>query len=195
MTDDFGRTWKPICKGITEADGTVHVVREDPANPNLLFAGTEFGMFVSFNRGESWEKMKNGLPSVPVFDIHIHPREHDLIVGTHGRSIWILDDITPLEKMTDTVLSSDVDLFDSRPGVEYRIANYGGFTGQRAFVAPNPPYGVVIDYFLKKKIEGKDPVHIAIKDSNGKTIRELEGPGAEGVNRVLWDLRYDSPTR
>ncbi len=195
VTDDFGRTWKPIRKGITEADGTVHVVREDPANANLLFAGTEFGMFVSFNRGESWEKMKNGLPTVPVFDIHIQPREHDLIVGTHGRSIWILDDITPLEKMCDTVISSDMDLFDSRNAIEYRIANYQGFSGQRAFVAPNPPYGAVIDYFLKKKIEGKDPVRIAIKDPSGKTIRELEAPGAEGVNRVLWDLRYDSPIR
>ncbi len=195
MTDDFGRTWKPISKGITEADGTVHVIREDPANPNLLFAGTEFGMFVSFNHGASWEKMKNGLPTVPVFDIHIQPREHDLIVGTHGRSIWILDDITPLEKMSDTVISSDLDLFDSRPAIEYRIANFAGFTGQRAFIAPNPPYGVVLDYFLKSKIEGKDPVRIAIKDAAGKTIRELEAPAAEGVNRVIWDMRYDSPTR
>ena len=96
---NHGDSWTKITNGIPVAAGTVHVIREDPANPNLLFAGTEFGLFVTFNRGQNWERLKNGLPTVPVFDLQIHPRDHDLILATHGRSIWIMDNITALEEM------------------------------------------------------------------------------------------------
>jgi photosystem II stability/assembly factor-like uncharacterized protein len=195
VTGDFGKSWKAISKGIPESAGTVHVVREDPANPNLLFAGTEFGLFVSFDRGASWQSVKNGLPPVPVFDIQIHPREHDLIVGTHGRSIWIMDDITPLEKISDSVISADLDMFEPRPAVEYRVANMKGFTGQQEFIAPNPPYGVIVNYYLKAKPDGGTPLRITIADKAGKKIRELNGPAEAGVNRVNWDLRYDAPVR
>jgi hypothetical protein len=193
MTTDFGQSWKRISDGIPEEGGTVHVVREDPRSPNLLFAGTEFGLFVSFDRGAKWEKMRNGLPTVPVDDIAIHPREHDLILGTHGRSIWIMDDITPLEQMSDNVLSSDLHLFDMRASTSFHIANFKGFTGTREFIAANPPYGVVIDYYLKSKIEGRNPVKISVADKAGNKIRELTGPGEAGINRVTWDLRYDAP--
>ena len=86
-TTNFGDSWTRISSGIPPEAGTVHVIREDPAAPNLLFAGTEFGLYVSFNRGQHWEKMKNGLPPTPVFDLQIHPRDHDLILATHGRSL------------------------------------------------------------------------------------------------------------
>ncbi len=195
VTPDFGRTWKSIGKGIPEEAGSAHVIREDPTNPNLLFAGTEFGMFISFDRGSSWEKMRNGLPTVPVFDIHVHPREHDLIVGTHGRSIWVMDDITPLEELSDNVTSSAVDLFSMRPGVEFHMANMKGFTGQREFIAPNPPYGVLVDYYLKAKLDGRNPVRITVTDKAGNHIRELNGPAEAGINRADWDLRYDAPVR
>ncbi|HTA67667.1 MAG TPA: hypothetical protein VK776_05295, partial [Bryobacteraceae bacterium] len=195
MTTDFGLTWKRITDGIPEEAGTLHVVREDPRNPNLLFAGTEFGLFVSFDRGAKWEKMRNGLPTVPVDDIAIHPRDHDLILGTHGRSIWIMDDITALEQMSDNVLSADLHLFDMRSGTSFHIANFKGFTGTREFIAANPPYGVVIDYYLKAKLEGRNPVKITVTDKAGNKIRELTGPGDAGINRVNWDLRYDSPAQ
>ena len=195
MTTDFGQTWKRITDGIPEEAGTLHVVREDPRNPNLLFAGTEFGLFVSFDRGAKWEKMRNGLPTVPVDDIAIHPRDHDLILGTHGRSIWIMDDITALEQMSDNVLSADLHLFDMRSGTSFHIANFKGFTGTREFIAANPPYGVVIDYYLKAKLEGRNPVKITVTDKAGNKIRELTGPGDAGINRVNWDLRYDSPAQ
>ncbi len=97
MTRNYGDSFTRINNGIPPEAGTVHVVREDPVNPNLLFAGTEFGMFVTFDRGANWRRMKNGLPTVPVFDIQIHPREHDLILATHGRAIWIMDNISALE--------------------------------------------------------------------------------------------------
>jgi photosystem II stability/assembly factor-like uncharacterized protein len=195
MTTDYGQSWKRISDGIPEEAGTMHVVREDPHNPNLLFAGTEFGLFVSFDRGAKWEKMRNGLPTVPVDDIAIHPRDHDLILGTHGRSIWIMDDIAALEQMTDSVLSADLHLFDMRSGTSFHIANFKGFTGTREFIAANPPYGVVIDYYLKNKVEGRNPVKITVSDKSGAKIRELNGPGEPGINRVTWDLRYDAPAQ
>jgi photosystem II stability/assembly factor-like uncharacterized protein len=194
-TTDYGQTWKRITDGIPEEAGTLHVVREDPRNPNLLFAGTEFGLFLSFDRGAKWEKMRNGLPTVPVDDIAIHPRDHDLILGTHGRSIWIMDDITALEEMSDNVLSADLHLFDMRSGTSFHIANFKGFTGTREFIAANPPYGVVIDYYLKTKLEGRNPVKITVTDKAGNKIRELNGPGEAGINRVNWDLRYDAPAQ
>jgi len=193
MTTDYGKSWHRITNGIPAEAGTMHVVREDQKNPNLLFAGAEFGLFVSFDRGAKWERMKNGLPTVPVDDILIHPREHDLILGTHGRSIWIMDDITPLEEMSDNVASADLHLFGMRTGTTWHVANYRGFTGTREFLANNPPNGVIVDYFLKKKIDGRNPVRITITDKAGNRIRELQGPGEEGVNRVAWDLHYDSP--
>ena len=128
------------CCGIPPDAGTVHVIREDPANPNLLFAGTEFGLFVTFNRGQNWERLKNGLPTVPVFDLQIHPREHDLILATHGRSIWIMDNITALEELAgnDSVLSTDLHIFTPKPGTEWKTANYRGFLGTGLFLAANP---------------------------------------------------------
>jgi photosystem II stability/assembly factor-like uncharacterized protein len=193
MTTDYGQTWKRIADGIPAEAGTVHVVREDPKNPNLLFAGAEFGLFISFDRGAKWERMKNGLPTVPVDDILIHPREHDLILGTHGRSIWIMDDITPLEEMSDSVAAAEVHLFGMRTGVSWHVANYRGFTGTRDFIAQNPPYGVIVDYYLKTKLEGRNPVRITVSDKAGNRIRELQGPAEAGINRATWDLRYDSP--
>jgi hypothetical protein len=106
-----------------------------------------------------------------------------------------MDDITSLEKMSDNVVWSDLYLFDTRPGIEYRIANMKGFTGQQEFIAPNPPYGVIINYFLKTKPQGKDPVRITITDKAGSRIRELNGPAEAGINRIAWDLRYDAPAR
>jgi hypothetical protein len=194
-TSNYGDTWTRITNGIPEEAGTIHVVREDPSNRNLLFAGTEFGLFVSFDRGSNWQRMKNGFPTVPVDDIQIHPREHDLILATHGRSLWIFDDITPLEEMTDNVLASDLHLFDMRSAITWHLANNKGNTGAREFLAPNPPYGAIVDYFLKAKLEGKDPVKITVTDKSGAKIREINGAAESGINRVAWDLRYEAPAR
>src|SRR5438445_13043426 len=129
MTKNFGDSFSKITSGIPPESGTVHVVREDPVNPSLLFAGTEFGMFLTFDRGAHWTKMKSGLPTVPVFDIQIHQRDHDLILATHGRSIWIMDDISALEGLNAKVLTSDLHVVGARPGTEWKAANYRGFTG------------------------------------------------------------------
>jgi photosystem II stability/assembly factor-like uncharacterized protein len=195
MTTNYGESWTRITTGIPQEAGTVHVIREDPANQNLLFAGTEFGLFVSFNRGGSWERMKNGLPTVPVDDIQIHPRDHDLILATHGRSLLIMDDIRPLEEMSDNVLSSELHLFGMRGGITWHLASTKSFTGAQEYIADNPPYGVMVNYFLKNKPEGRTPVRITVTDKAGKTIRQITTSAEAGINRADWDLRYDSPVQ
>jgi photosystem II stability/assembly factor-like uncharacterized protein len=190
MTKNYGDSYSLINRGIPPDAGTVHVIREDPVNPNLLFAGTEFGMFISFDRGANWHHMKNGLPTVPVFDIQIHPRDHDLILATHGRSIWIMDDISALEQMDSQSLSTDLKLFDSRPAIEWKMANYRGFLGSALFYAPNAPAGLKLDYFTTT--EG--PVRITVTDKAGNQVRQLNTRAeAHTINRTTWDMRYDPP--
>jgi photosystem II stability/assembly factor-like uncharacterized protein len=187
-TSDFGQTWQPVSGNLPGSAGTARVIREDPRNQNLLFIGTEFGAYVSFDRGKQWELLGSNFPRVRVDDIKIHPREHDLIVATHGRSLWILDDITPLEEMSRAA-RQEMTLFDLRPATSYRqIETSSGQEGQKPFAALNPPYGAVISYTLPKPT--KDKVAITILDAQGKVVRELEGTGYEGLNRISWDLRY-----
>ncbi|HXA19748.1 MAG TPA: hypothetical protein VN380_22385 [Thermoanaerobaculia bacterium] len=194
MTSDYGDTWKPIRTGVSDEAGTVHVIREHFRNPKLLFLGTERGLFVSYDQGSHWTRLKLNLPTVPVDDIAIHPRENDLVLATHGRSIWILDDLGPIEQMTDAVPSEDLHLFDTRTATEWRVANRSGFTGHKAFFGPNPPNGALITYYLKSKQgdKDKDKVKITVTDKDGKVIRDIDGTGDAGVNRVTWDLRVRS---
>ncbi|MGH9317768.1 MAG: WD40/YVTN/BNR-like repeat-containing protein [Thermoanaerobaculia bacterium] len=184
-TEDFGKTWTSIAAGLPEG-GPVKALREDPVNPNLLFAGTEFGLFVSTDRGAHWMQMKEGLPTVAVDDIQIHPREHDLIIATHGRSIYVMDDISPLEQLTAEKLESEAVLLDPRPATEFYFNDIGGLWGARVFKAKNPPFGAYINYYLKSD-SGKD-VKITIEDARGKKLRELESSPHAGINRAVWDL-------
>jgi photosystem II stability/assembly factor-like uncharacterized protein len=173
MTTDYGESWKNITSNLPQNNGIANVIREHPRNPNLLFVGTEYGAFVSFDRGGSWIKLKLNLPTVPVDDILIHPRENDLIFGTHGRSIWIMDDITPLEQMNDTVLNSDVFLFDMRPGIMWRTWNNKSLTSDKAFYGQNPPNGAIINFYLKAPLGERDAVNITIQDAQGQTMRTV----------------------
>jgi photosystem II stability/assembly factor-like uncharacterized protein len=187
-TSDFGKTWQSVAGNLPGSAGTARVIREDPRNQNLLFLGTEFGAYFSFDRGQQWEIFGSNFPRVRVDDIKVHPREHDLIIATHGRSLWILDDITALEQMSRAA-RQEMTLFEIRPAMSWRsIETSSGQEGQRPFAAENPPTGAVINYTLPKPT--KDKVTITILDSDGKLVRELEGTGFEGLNRVTWDLRY-----
>jgi len=192
-TKNFGDSFTKITSGIPPEAGTVHVVREDPVNPNLLFAGTEFGIFASFDKGANWHRMKNGLPTVPVFDIQIHPRDHDLILATHGRSIWIMDNISALEQLNDQVLSTDLKLFDGRPAVEWKMANYRGFEGANMFFTPNAQNGLMLDFFAKSPGQ----VRIAVTDQAGKQVRQIQmnvsQAQAGAIVRTTWDMRFDPP--
>lgn len=189
MTDDFGQTWKKITSGLPE--GSVYVVREDYKNPDLLFAGTEFAAYISLNRGKTWERFMNGLPTVPVHDLLIHPRDNDLIAGTHGRGAWIVDNITPLQQLSSDLKEKDVYFFDIRPEVQWVRTYEWTWVPDKRFKKPNPPTGMSIFYHLAKEVS--DPVKIAILDITGNVVRDLEGPKETGLHKVFWDFRVNPP--
>jgi hypothetical protein len=170
-------------------------VREHPKSANLLFLGTENGLWASWDRGARWVPLRGKMPTVPVFDIQVHPRDDDLVVASHGRGIFILDDISTLSGLSAEALSADVRLFDFRPGAEYRVYAHKGNTGHRFFLGPNPAEGAVVTYALKSRPAEKDEVKIVVKDGSGATVRELKGPKEAGINRTSWDLRHEPPVR
>ncbi len=188
-TTDFGETWTSIVGNLP--DEPVSVIREDRMNPNLLVVGTELGCHISLNGGEDWHKLTNGLPTTPVQDLLIHPRDGDLVLGTHGRGIFIAN-ITPLRQLTDEVLAKDVHLFRPDTALAFNfIGNmFDSFNGHRRYAAPNPPAGATLAYFLKAEIGGD--VTIEILDVQGEVVRELEGSGKPGINVVRWNLRESS---
>ena len=189
VTRDYGRTWTSIA-GDLPSDGPVKVVREGHSNPKLLFAGTEFGLYVSLEGGSRWMKFGE-LPTVAVDDLVIHPRDHDLVVGTHGRSVYVVDDIMPLEHWTPSVPRDSVTLFPPRPAYGFHYRTLSGLWGQRMFSARNPARGASLDYFVVEDIG--EEVSLAIADSTDKVVRRLSGPGSVGLHRVVWDLQAGEP--
>ncbi len=187
-TDDYGKTWRAIT-GEIPAHHPIKGFREDPVNPDLLFAGTEFDIFMSGDRGAHWKSIKGNLPTVSVDDIQIHPREHDLIIATHGRSIYVMDDISGLEQLTAAKLEQKAVLFDPRPATEFYENRIGGIWGAHFFKAKNPAYGAYINYYLSGT--PSDDVTITIEDAKGHKVRELEATNRAGLNRVVWDLQGD----
>jgi len=193
VTRDHGKSWRSIV-GDLPTNAPVKVVREDRTNKNLLFAGTERGIFMSFDAGGHWMKMdQGGFPSVAVDDILIHPRERDLVIGTHGRSVYVMDDITALEHWSERALRDSVTFFPPRPATAYLLRTYGGLWGQRAFSAKNPAFGAYFNYFVARG--NGEEVSIAVADSAGKSVRRLSGPGTPGFHRVTWDLQRDPKER
>jgi hypothetical protein len=190
VTRDYGRTWQSIAANLP-AFGNIQVVREDPKNKDLLFVGTEFGLYVSIDGGKAWQKFMNNLPTARVDDILIHPRDNDLIVATHARSVWIADDITPLQQLASAT-SQRAALFDIRPGILYLNDRQSGqqVGGQKVFAGENPPRGTMISYYLESAASGD--VKIAIADAAGRTIRTYDGPKTAGINRINWNLTAQS---
>jgi photosystem II stability/assembly factor-like uncharacterized protein len=186
MSTDYGETWRSISSNLPT--GSVYVIKEDPKNQNLLYVGTEFGLFVSADRGANWTRWK-GMPTVAIYDLVIHPRDNDLILGTHGRSIIVIDDITPLQQLTPAVLSAANHVFEIGPAVQYIPNENGWFLGGRSFRAPNRALGAFINYHLRTA--AKDDVTIAISDASGNVVRRLTGPKTAGMHRVAWDLRAE----
>lgn len=192
-TIDFGKTWGNIT-GNLPANAYVHVIREDPRNPQVLYVGTELGIFVSFKGGKEWKplRMKN-LPTAAVHDILVHSEENDLIIGTHGYSIWILDDIAFLQQMSSQALDSDVYLFDLRKAWRYPIWSNKASLGEKQFKGTNPEYGALITYYLKAALDEKTSVKIQIMDSQGNLVRKIKGTKKAGINRVAWNLQHKPP--
>jgi photosystem II stability/assembly factor-like uncharacterized protein len=189
---DFGRTFRSIAGNLPRGGPDfVHVVREDPVNRDLLVVGTDVGAYLSLDRGQSWRRFMAGLPTVPVHDLQIHPRDHELIAGTHGRSIWIVD-IAPLEQMTRDVASRSVHLFEPKTAFQYNQAPAeGGSTGHKVFAAPSPAYGAEIAYRVANAYPGQ--ARVVITNARGDTLRTLAGPARAGLHRVTWDFRGRTP--
>jgi photosystem II stability/assembly factor-like uncharacterized protein len=190
VSRDFGETWKAIAAGLP-AMGWINVIREHPKNPEVLLAGSETGLFVTFNGGANWTRFTHGFPTVPVDDLVIHPRDHDLVVGTHGRAIWILDDISAMSALTADVARSELHLFSARPAAVIQRWKHESYSAQRVFAGPNPPFGAILTYWMSAAT--KTPAALTIRDAAGAVVRELDGSADAGFNRVVWDLRSQAP--
>ena len=191
---DYGRTWTPLIGPDAPVRGYAHVLKEDLVNRDLLFLGTELGLFISTDGGAHWSHYKGGeLPNVAVRDLAIHPRDNDLVIATHGRGIWIIDDITPLRALTPQALASDVVFVKSRPTVQRPGAGGGWANGDAAFVGPNPPTDAVITYYLKKRHIFGD-MKIEVLDSTGAVVGTVPSSKRRGLSRVTWSMRLKAPT-
>ena len=209
-TQDFGKTWTEITKGIPD-DAYTHAVREDPKRKGLLYAGTEQGVYVSFDDGGQWQPLQLNLPRTPIHDLVI--KDDDLVVATHGRSFWVLDDVEPLRQLSAEMAKQDVIFY--RPAASYRL-QWPGEVPRRQPVGENPPQGAVFDYFLKDK--PKDAVTLEIFDSQGKLVRKYVSkqekkteeqppewpdqtkppeliPAEAGMNRFAWDQHFQDPVQ
>ncbi len=173
-TRDLGKTWQEITHGLPPA-GYVHVVKEDPVRRGLLFAGTERAAFLSFDDGETWQSLQLNLPSTSVRDFEIYG--NDLIVGTHGRGFWVIDDISPLRQITDEVTRAEAFLFKPADAIDVMQGGDNGTPTQKDEpTAPNPPAGAAIDYYLKTAATG--PVTLEIQDSSGACLAAFSSDAA-----------------
>jgi photosystem II stability/assembly factor-like uncharacterized protein len=189
QTSDYGETWKAIRNGIPDAAGTVHVVREHPRSANVLFAGTEFGLWVSWDHGANWTALKNNFPTVPVDDIEIQAEQNDLVLATHGRSIWIFDDMTPIEKFDASVASSDLKLFSPRTAILWDLRERRWSSGQKMFTGKNPPYGAILNYYLKEALPPEAPK--AAKDDKDKDKDKDKKEAAAGEQKAKTEAAAD----
>jgi len=202
-THDGGKTWTTIAQGLP-MDDPARVIREDPNRRGFLVAGTDTGLFYSADEGAHWTALKSNFPTVPVYDIKFVKKTHDLVVATHGRGLFVLDNITPLEETGGEFAKSEFHLFPVAPAVNWHAWNKHGFASG-GFSAPNPPTGAVITYYLPEEIKtphgprrrggAESPVKITIADSTGQIIHTMYGPAKFGVNRAVWNMRYDGPRR
>ncbi|HKB69986.1 MAG TPA: sialidase [Thermoanaerobaculia bacterium] len=208
-TTDWGKTWKRIAGNIPKSPlSYVHVVREDPFRKGMLYAGTENGLWVSFDDGGRWIPLQGKLPHAPVYWLTVEPRFRDLVVATYGRGFWILDDVTALEKWDEPKKpEADVALFPTVPAYRFRAVSQPAYAPVGAARGKNGPDGALITYWMKKEVpkpkkkddgefelpEKEKPPLVAIRiyDAAGNKVRSLRGSNEKGFNRVDWDLRYD----
>ena len=192
-TADYGKTWTPVVAQNGNVRGYAHVIRQDLANPNLLFLGTELGLWISLDGGNQWAQYKGAdLPNVSVRDLVIHPRDNDLVIATHGRGIWIVDDITPLRALTPENLAREAFFIDSKPAVQ-RVRAFGGWVnGDAAFEGPNPPNEAVITYYQKKRHIFGD-LKLEVLDAEGKVVGTIPSGKRRGLSRVTWSMRGKAP--
>jgi hypothetical protein len=197
-TNDFGRRWEHVTEGIAE-EAFVRVVREDPVRRGLLYAGTEAGLYVSWDDGEHWQSLQLNMPLTPINDLQVHKRDNDLVAATSGRSFWILDDLSPLQQASQSVAGAGLHLFNPHPA--HRVAGFGGFGGFGGVAGTNPPFGAIIDMHVSQ-VSDSTPVTLEVVDGQGAVIRSYSSSKAAdsvdvlqlkpGHNRVAWNLRHET---
>ncbi len=187
-SDDYGETWTSVA-GDLPADRVVRAVHEDPKNAALIYVGTEFGFFLSVDAGAHWVELKNNLPRVPVNDFVVHPRDNDLVLATHGRGLWILDNISALQELTPDVLTREAHIFTIEPAAQIRYARTKAHTGDMIFQGDNPPAGAIIDYYLRERPREVD-VTLTVNDAAGTEVARLNPKLQAGINRVVWNLKH-----
>jgi photosystem II stability/assembly factor-like uncharacterized protein len=188
-TTDFGKTWTRIVGPDKGVRGYAHVVKEDVIRRDLLFVGTELGLFVSLDGGATWAEFKGGdFPSVAVRDLSIQPREDDLVVATHGRGIWIVDDISPLRALGAETLQKSAAFLPGRPVQQRMKGEEGWVEGDAVFVGQNPPNGAVITYYQRQR-HTYGRLKLEVLDATGKVIDQLNPTKRRGINRVVWSMR------
>jgi len=187
-TTDLGKTWSRLPVNLPPSNSNfIHQVKEDPVKKGLLFIGTDVGLYFSYDDGTNWIRLKNNLPPAPIYGITIQKNFRDLVIGTYGRGIYILDDITPIREFTENIRQSDAHLFSMRQA--YRFQKIDGMKTEDSFVnGQNPPYGADINYYLKEK--SKDSVEVFIKNGRGEVVQKIQGVNKPGINRIYWDLRH-----
>ncbi|MCZ6918139.1 MAG: glycosyl hydrolase [Gemmatimonadetes bacterium] len=188
-TDDLGNTWTLLTNGLW-ADGSVNVIKEHPQNPDLLFVGTERAVFVSVNRGAEWTHFKADLPTTLYDDMVIHPRDNDLVLGTHGRSVYVLDDLSALVEWTPQVAAAPAHVFSIRAATIKHFWKDTSYRGQAAYAGENPPDGAIVGYVA----QGGADATLEIRNASGDVVRRLDVPASWGqIQRVTWDLRHETP--
>ena len=192
-TTDYGQTWTPLVAADSPMRGYAHVVKEDLVNRDLLFVGTEFGLWVSLDGGRQWAQYKGGdMPNVAVRDLAIHPRDNDLVIATHGRGIWIVDDITPLRVLTPEALAKDVFFIQGRPTVQSISGGGGWYTGDAEFTGDNPTDEAVITYYQRRRHIFGD-LKIEVFDPDGKLLGTIPSSKRRGLSRTTWSMRLQPP--
>ncbi|MGA2133519.1 MAG: sialidase [Bryobacteraceae bacterium] len=192
-TTDYGQSWTPLPVQQNGIRGYAHVIREDLVNSNLLFLGTEFGMWISVDGGQKWAQFKgSNFPAVAVRDIFIHPRTGDLILATHGRGIWIMDDISPLRALTPALMSEYAAFLPIPPAVQWMETSGGWSEGDGTFVGPNKPTDAIIPYYQRSRHIYGD-MKMEVFDQQGKLVDTLPTSGHRGINRAVWSMHMKPP--
>jgi photosystem II stability/assembly factor-like uncharacterized protein len=193
-TTDYGKTWTALPVQQSGVRGYAHVIKEDTVDPNLLFLGTEFGLWISTDGGQRWAQYKgNDFPAVAVRDIAIQPRESDLVLATHGRGMWIIDDISSLRQLKPDLMEKDAAVLEERPAIQYFNANGGWPEGDESFTGPSRPTDAFITYYQKRRHIFGD-LKIEIFDQDGKLLDTIAGSKHRGLNRPTWSMRLKPPT-
>src|SRR5213594_4094322 len=192
-TTDYGQTWTALPVQQSGVHGYAHVIKEDTVDPNLLFLGTEFGLWISTDAGQRWAQYKGSdFPAVAVRDIAVHPRESDLVLATHGRGIWIIDDISSLRKLKPELMEKEAAVLEGPPAIQYFNANGGWVEGDESFTGPSRPTDAFITYYQKRRHIFGD-LKIEIFDQEGKLLDTIAGSKHRGLNRATWSMRLKAP--